>query len=97
MPPSSARDLTCTENCRTLVESFVVRFGGPRRARQQRGRPAGRRGLEVLDDEFYDKVMDLNARSALMTTRFAIPHLRAFGSGHRPDQRGDFHRLDRRS
>ena len=37
----------------------------------------GRRGLEVLDDAFYDQVMDLNVRSVLATTRFAIPHLRA--------------------
>ena len=70
-------DLTRTENCRTLVESFVARFGGLDVLVSNAGGLVGRRGLEVLDDEFYDKVMDLNARSALMTTRFAIPHLRA--------------------
>lgn len=33
--------------------------------------------LENIDDEFYNRVMDLNARSALMTTKYSIPHLRA--------------------
>lgn len=70
-------DLTKTANCRTLVEQFVARFGGLDVLISNAGGLVGRRGLEVLEDDFYDQVMDLNARSALMVTRFAIPHLRA--------------------
>ncbi len=70
-------DLTRTPNCRSLIEQFVERFGGLDVLVSNAGGLVGRRGLEVLEDDFYDQVMDLNVRSALMTTRFAIPHLRA--------------------
>ena len=72
-----AADLTKSENCQGLIDAFVARFGGLDVLISNAGGLVGRRGLEVLDDEFYDKVMDLNVRSAHNTTRFAIPHLRA--------------------
>ena len=72
-----AADLSQTPNCRQLVDAFVARFGGLDVLINNAGGLVGRRGLEVLEDDFYDQVMDLNARSVLMTTRFAIPHLRA--------------------
>jgi 3-oxoacyl-[acyl-carrier protein] reductase len=70
-------DLTATANCRSLVDAFVARFGGMDVLISNAGGLVGRRGLEVLEDDFYDQVMDLNVRSALMMTRFSIPHLRA--------------------
>ncbi|WP_418320674.1 SDR family NAD(P)-dependent oxidoreductase [Piscinibacter sakaiensis] len=70
-------DLTKSANCRALIEQFVARFGGLDVLIANAGGLVGRRGLEVLEDDFYEQVMDLNVRSALMTTRFAIPHLRA--------------------
>lgn len=70
-------DLTKTANCRDLIEQFVTKFGGLDVLVSNAGGLVGRRGLEVLEDDFYEQVMDLNVRSALMITRFAIPHLRA--------------------
>nr|BBH51067.1 SDR family oxidoreductase [Hydrogenophaga sp.] len=70
-------DLTQSANCKTLIDQFVERFGGLDVLINNAGGLVGRRGLEVLDDAFYDQVMDLNVRSVLATTRFAIPHLRA--------------------
>ena len=70
-------DLTATDACRRLVEQFVARFGGLDVLVNNAGGLIGRRSLEAMEDEFYDAVMDLNVRSVLMTTRFAIPHLRA--------------------
>lgn len=70
-------DLTKTANCQTLVSKFVEHFGGMDILINNAGGLVGRRGLEVLEDSFYEQVMDLNVRSALMMTRFAIPHLRA--------------------
>lgn len=69
-------DLTSTDTCGALVKQFVARFGGLDVLINNAGGLGGRRGLESIDDEFYDSVMDLNVRSVLMTTRFAIPHLR---------------------
>ncbi len=70
-------DLTNSAACRDLVERFVARFGGLDVLVSNAGGLVGRRSLEVLEDDFYEQVMDLNVRSAMMTTRFAIPHLRA--------------------
>ena len=33
--------------------------------------------MDEMNDEFYESVMNLNVRSALMVTKFAIPHLKA--------------------
>lgn len=74
-------DLTRSAACRDLVEGFAKRFGGLDVLVSNAGGLVGRRGLEVLDDDFYDQVMDLNVRSAMMVTRFAIPHLRASALG----------------
>lgn len=70
-------DVTKTANCKALIEAFASHFGGMDVLISNAGGLVGRRGLEVLDDDFYEQVMDLNVRSALMITRFAIPHLRA--------------------
>ncbi|WP_235421290.1 SDR family NAD(P)-dependent oxidoreductase [Erwinia oleae] len=66
-----------SEGCRQFVDAFVARFGGIDVLINNAGGLGGRANLESIDDEFYDRVMDLNARSALMTTKYAIPHLRA--------------------
>ncbi|WP_172728665.1 SDR family NAD(P)-dependent oxidoreductase [Kluyvera cryocrescens] len=70
-------DITRTDECRRLVEDFVARFGGLDVLVNNAGGLGGRANLEAIDDAFYERVMDLNARSALMMTKFAIPHLRA--------------------
>lgn len=72
-----AADVSSSENCRKLVEAFVARFGGIDVLINNAGGLVGRKGLDVLDDDFYDAVMDLNVRSMLMTTKFALPHLKA--------------------
>ncbi|WP_058911917.1 SDR family NAD(P)-dependent oxidoreductase [Entomohabitans teleogrylli] len=69
-------DLTRSENCRQLVEAFVGRFGGIDVLINNAGGLGGRSPLEKIDDAFYDHVMDLNVRSVLMMTKFAIPYLR---------------------
>ena len=70
-------DITRSNDCAHLVDAFVARFGGLDILINNAGGLGGRANLEAIDDAFYDRVMDLNARSALMMTKFAIPHLRA--------------------
>ena len=70
-------DLAATAACEALIQGFVSRFGGLDVLVNNAGGLGGRRRLELIDDDFYAAVMDLNVRSVLMTTRFAIPHLRA--------------------
>ncbi|KEY59839.1 SDR family NAD(P)-dependent oxidoreductase [Serratia sp. DD3] len=69
-------DLTQSSECSRLVEAFVNHFGGIDVLINNTGGLGGRQGLENIDDAFFDHVMDLNGRSALMMTKYAIPHLR---------------------
>lgn len=66
-----------TAECSKLVKEFTDHFGGLDILINNAGGLGGRENLENIDDEFYERVMNLNARSALMTTKYAIPHLRA--------------------
>jgi 3-oxoacyl-[acyl-carrier protein] reductase len=70
-------NLMQTADCEKLVAAFVARFGGLDVLINNAGGLGGRAALEQVDDSFYDRVMNLNVRSALMTTKYAIPHLRA--------------------
>ncbi|MDB5886712.1 MAG: putative Short-chain acyl carrier reductase [Polaromonas sp.] len=72
-----AADLSRTPDCEHLVQDFVARFGGIDVLINNAGGLVGRKPLADIDDAFFDAVHDLNARSALMTTRFALPHLKA--------------------
>ena len=70
-------NLSNTAECRELISAFVSRFGGIDVLINNVGGLVARRQLEEIDDPFFDQVIDLNARSAHMTTRFALPHLKA--------------------
>ncbi|WP_029011312.1 SDR family NAD(P)-dependent oxidoreductase [Azospirillum halopraeferens] len=72
-----AADVSKSADCERLIEAFVARFGGLDVLINNAGGLVGRTPLEEIDDAFFDAVTDLNARSALMMTRFALPHLRA--------------------
>lgn len=69
-------DVTRSEDCRLMVAAFAARFGGIDVLINNAGGLGGRENLENIDDDFYEHVMNLNARSALMTTKYAIPWLR---------------------
>lgn len=70
-----AADLSNSTACRTLVEDFVVRFGGIDVLINNAGGLVGRKPLPEIDDAFFNAVTDLNMRSALMCTQAALPHL----------------------
>ena len=76
-------DLSQTPACEQLVERFVARFGGIDVLVNNAGGLVGRKPLAEIDDEFFSRVIDLNGRSALMVTKYALPYLitSAKGSG----------------
>ncbi|MBD1388237.1 SDR family oxidoreductase [Neiella sp. HB171785] len=69
-------NLMKTAECERCVSEFVAEFGGMDVLINNAGGLGGRENLENIDDEFYDRVMDLNGRSVLMMTKYSIPHLR---------------------
>lgn len=71
-----AADLSHSEGCAQLIAAFVARFDGIDVLINNAGGLIGRKPMESIDDTFFDAVTDLNMRSALMSTRFALPHLR---------------------
>lgn len=70
-------DLGKTAACESLINAFVQRFGGIDVLVNNAGALVGRKQLPDIDDAFYEAVCDVNMRSALMCTKFALPHLRA--------------------
>lgn len=72
-----AADLSNSGACEQLVTDFVARFGGIDVLVNNAGGLVARKPLEAIDDALFDAVNDLNMRSVMMTTRFALPHLRA--------------------
>lgn len=70
-------DVSSSDACRDLVAAFVARFGGLDVLINNAGGLIGRKPLPDIDDAFFDAVANLNARSALMMTKFALPHLKA--------------------
>ena len=70
-------DLCETVACEKLVEQFVARFGGIDILINNAGGLVGRKQLPEIDDAFFGQVLDLNARSAFMVTKYALPHLMA--------------------
>ncbi|WP_108663298.1 SDR family NAD(P)-dependent oxidoreductase [Acuticoccus kandeliae] len=74
-------DVSKTEACLGLVEAFVARFGGIDVLINNAGALLHRVGAEAVTDETYDAVLDLNVRSVIMMSRYAIPHLKAAGGG----------------
>ncbi len=72
-----AGNLCDTQACEKLVEEFVARFGGIDVVINNVGGLVGRKPISEIDDDFFDKVFDLNARSAHMVTKYAMPHLKA--------------------
>ena len=70
-------DLSKTAECERLINDFVERFGGIDVLINNAGGLVARKAVSDIDDEFFAAVMDLNVRSAVMLTKYALPHLKS--------------------
>lgn len=75
-----AEDVSQTAGCEKLISDFVARFGGIDVLINNAGGLVGRKPLPEIDDAFFDAVIDLNIRSAVMMTKFALPYLKEAAS-----------------
>ena len=74
-------DVTVTANSTRIVEESANHFGGLDGLINNAGAMVDRVPYADMTDAHYDKVLDLNARSAVMASRAAIPWLRQAGGG----------------
>ena len=70
-------DVGTEAGARALVADFTARVGGIDVLINNAGGLVGRKPLPEIDKAFFDAVIDVNALSALMVTREALPHLQA--------------------
>jgi 3-oxoacyl-[acyl-carrier protein] reductase len=61
------------------VEETAIAFGRLDGLINNAGGMVGRMAYADMDDDYYDKVMDLNGRSVIAASRAAIPHLKQHG------------------
>ena len=61
------------------VEETASTFGRLDGLINNAGGMVGRMAYADMDDDYYDKVMDLNGRSVIAASRAAIPHLKQHG------------------
>jgi len=73
-------DVTREEEVRALIAATVSTFGGLDIVVNNAGIVAVQR-VEESSVEEWDRVMAVNVRSIFLTTKYALPHLRAAGGG----------------
>lgn len=73
-------DVTVAEDCRRMVEATVNRFGKLDILVNNVGGP-GRGDVVNLKEEDWDRIMDLNVKSILLTGKYAVPRMVQNGGG----------------
>ena len=74
-------DLTDSATVRRVIDEAAGALGGIDVLINNAGGLLGRVPLAEIDDEFFDAVVDLNARSLVMACVAAVPHMRRAGRG----------------
>ncbi len=72
-------DASRPEELKTAVEDVANRLGGLRGLINNAGGMVRRVPYEEITDKDYDEIMDLNARSILVASKAALPHLKKHG------------------
>jgi 3-oxoacyl-[acyl-carrier protein] reductase len=73
--PVFGGDFSKTDQVKAVVEDAIQKLGGLDVLVNNAGLMVARFALAESDDEAYDRVMDLNARSVMTATRVAVPAL----------------------
>ena len=74
-------DMSTGAGARSAVEQAVAAFGRLDGLINNAGGMVRRISYELASEADYDEIMDLNARSVLVASGAAIPHLKAAGAG----------------
>lgn len=68
-------DLHHTADCENLISEAVAKFGRIDVLVNNAGALVKRVPITEMNDEVFDDVVNLNVRSVLMCTRYAVPHM----------------------
>lgn len=74
-------DLARTADASRLVSESAAALGGIDILVNNAGAMIKRTPLAEVEDDLYDRVLDTNVRSVVMTTKAALPHLKKAGKG----------------
>ena len=74
-------DVSSSEGAKSVVDEAAAALGGLDLLVNNAGALLKRQRLGEIDDESYDRILDLNVRSVVMASQAALPHLRAAGRG----------------
>lgn len=74
-------DLSKTSECDMLVAETVKLLGGLDVLVNNAGAMVKRTAIADVDDDIYDKVLDVNVRSVVMTSKAALPALKESPAG----------------
>lgn len=72
-------DVTNSEELRGMLADFAEDAGGIDGLINNAGGMVGRMTYETMTEDYYDQVMDLNARSVIVASQAAIPYLKRRG------------------
>lgn len=74
-------DVSRSDEAARVVDEAARSLGGLDVLINNAGALVKRVPLGQIDDELYDRVLDVNVRSVVMASQAALPHLRAAGGG----------------
>ncbi len=72
-------ELSQSAEVRRIMDETAAHFGGLNGLVNNAGGMVARVAYAAMTDEHYDRVMDLNARSVVIATQAALPHLKKDG------------------
>lgn len=76
-----AADVTDSAACAGIVDATVKRYGRLDLLVNNVGIATGSQGADKLDEADFQRIMDVNLKSAVLMAKHAVPHLKAAGGG----------------
>ena len=74
-------DVAKSEDCRGMVEAAIERYGGLNVLMNNVGILGQGNVVEVKEEEDWDRVLDVNLKSMMLTSKYAVPRMLQGGGG----------------